>query len=190
MNIELSINATIAKITLRVKQKDDVVRRVCSVAFEREFDSTIAAALGEDARQALESLHTHGITEVKIPLDDIQARCLLTSGQGQDAAKVEILHMRGLKAVGTVKSGDAAPPMIRLHFEFDFAEAPWVFVGRHCASWVDAQITALQAELPLTASAEPPKPNGKGKRKAKKVEEEDEGHDDGNRYVPGPGEAF
>lgn len=166
---EITISAQLAKVALKVKQKDDVVRRICTMTLEREFDAIIAAALGEDAKTARDSLLAHGISKVEIPIDALAARAKLVSL----ASSVELPVLRGVKAVGKVKTsdeGDEEPPTIALTYEFDFHEEAWVFLGRKCASWIDAHLTPLQTELNLSPA--PPKP------------------DDDDEYQPAPGEAF
>jgi hypothetical protein len=145
MNIDLQIMANISKLSVTAKQKDDVVRRICRLTLGREFDSTIAAALGEDAKQAREALIHHGIEEVTIPLDGIVASAKLIHG----TVEVTIPVMRGVKA--KAKAGnidDENPPSVRLEFDFDFYEPAWVFCGRYCNAYVEATLTEVQPTLP------------------------------------------
>ncbi len=168
--VEITVSAAIAKVSIKVKQKDDLIRRICTVVLEREFDILIAKTLGTDAVQARESLMAHGISKVEIPIDTMVARARLVSGK----AEVELPMLRGIKAVGKVKTTDDGadePPTIGLSYEFDFHEKAWVFLGRNCAAYIDAYLTPLQTEMNL---APPPKAAV--------------GADDD--YVPGPGEAF
>lgn len=154
MNISLQIMANISKLSVTAKQKDDVVRRICRLALGREFDSTIAAALGEDAIQARDALIHHGIEEVTIPLDSIVASCKLIHG----TVDVTIPIMRGVKA--KAKAGDVDkeyPPSVRLEFDFDFYEPAWVFLGRYCNAYVEATLTTVQPTLPGVSTERKPR---------------------------------
>jgi hypothetical protein len=173
MNIELEIGAAIAKVSLRTVQKDDLVRRICKVTFTRDFDDTIAAALGADAKVALAALKSHALAEVVIPLDSIEAKGTISQDGNATAisSKVEIPHLRGRRAKG-VGTKDDTTPSLALEFEFDFLEAPWVFLGRNHTGWARLSLKTNQLELSLVG--------GGGDRKPGEPEP----------YVPGPEEAF
>lgn len=189
-NIEIKLKARLMGISLRVVEEDDQVRRIVTIKLEHEFDSLIAATLGKDAEGARESLISHGIAEVKIPIDEIFAHALLSSGD----VKVEIPQLRGLKAIGKVNVGDDEPPLITLSFECALSEKPWVFFGRNSHAWIDVELKPIQGELPGVEAAEAEggkKSKGRkgGKKKqAEDEEEEPKQYDDG--YQPPEGAAF
>lgn len=142
MNIDLQLTAAISKVSIRTKEKDDIIRRICKVTFGREFDQTLAAALGADARTALKALEVNGLLEAKIPIDGIVAQAKLIAG----SANVTIPILKGLSA--RAKAGlEDDPPSIRLDFEFDFHEPSWVFLGRYCNSYTELTLTTIQPSL-------------------------------------------
>lgn len=156
MNIDLTISAAITKVSVVTIQKDSVVRRVCRMVLSREFDSTIAAALGGDATTALEALKSHGISEVTLPIDTIEASCKMVSVS--QTVTIPVLH--GRKAKG--KAGDddkELPPSIKLEFQFEFFEPAWVFLGRNAAAWTEATLSETQPSLPgVDTSKSRPRP--------------------------------
>jgi hypothetical protein len=185
-NVDITLKARLMGVTLRVVEDDDQVRRIVTIKLEHEFDTLIAETLGADAKTARESLINHGITEVKIPIDEIFARAKLEAGD----AKIEIPQLRGLKAVGKVDVGQDEPPIISMSFECALSEKPWLFFGRNSHSWVDVTLTPLQTELPLPEDEADDKKKGKGKNgKRAAAKSNGHGHDD-DAYVPPPGAAF
>jgi hypothetical protein len=147
MNMDLTITAVIAKVSLTTKQKDDVIRRVCKVTLAREFDNMIAAAMGPDAKEALAALETGGISKVEIPLDAITASAKFVCGSSSNVAAIPVL--RGVKATGKASKDEEFPPSIRLEFEFDFLTEAWIFFGRNHTAWGEITLAAVQPELPF-----------------------------------------
>ncbi len=140
---DVQIGAWLKSLRIKVKQKDGVILRKCSVVLEREFDDEIAAGLRGDARQALEGLRDGGMSEVKMKIDRIDAfgRFVVRD----DSVEFEL---RGVQAVGRAADDDGMPPSISLEFEFPFHEAAWTFLGRHAGVFAEITFTQRQQELP------------------------------------------
>lgn len=174
MNIELEIKAAIAKVQLKMREENDTVRRVVQVHFSREFDSTIAAAFGSDVVKAYEGLEDLAFKKVTLPIDSLTARAVLKFesppakiGDPPVVDSITIKELRGLRAVGEVKEKrDETLVKLELVFEFDYADAPILFLCRHYAAWADLSIKSEQLELPLARAT----------------------HDE--PYQPKPGESF
>lgn len=145
MNFELTITASIAKVTVKTIQKDDIVRRVCSLTLAREFDDTLAAALGGEARKTLDGLRSRGVKDATLPIGAIVANAKLICG----TQHVTIPVMKGVSAKAKISSNEEFPPSIKLEFEFDFFADAWVFLGRHCAAWADVELKEANPQLPF-----------------------------------------
>jgi hypothetical protein len=178
MNLDLKLTASISKILLRAKAKDDVVKRLVRVTFTKDFDDEIAAELGKDAQNALKGLSDLGLERVVIPLSAVVATGKLSFdmppakvGGLVEKDKITIKAMRGWKAVATAGKKEDEAPVIAITFEFDLFESAFLFLARHLAAWVDVSLKSDQEMLPFHE----PRPRLVGA-------------DD--PYVPKPGEAF
>lgn len=157
MNLDIKLNVSIAKILLRAKQKDDVVRRIVRVTFAQDFNDEIAAELGEDAKNALKGLEDLGLERVVIPLSAVVATGKLCfdkppaklDGPGEKE-RLTIKAMRGWKAVATAAKKEDEKPLIAITFEFDLFEAGFLFLGRHLGAWVDLALKSEQMVLPFS----------------------------------------
>lgn len=188
MNVDFKVSATLARCTLRTKQKDDLVTRIVRLVLKRDFDDEIAAVFGKDAQAQLALLKGSSISETKIPIDAITAKMHLKSGS---AGEVTIPIVAGVFAKGkagkiATEKRDATNATIELHFEFIMLRKAWAFIGDHHNAWIDVEVQSVQGELdlayPVTASAKPPeekkgkksKPRKGGKAAKAHVEEGDD----------------
>lgn len=168
MNLDLTLKeVAIAKVSLRVKEKDDVVRRIVRVTFSREFDDEIADALGKEAKQARKALKDYAMVDATIPLEEIVAKAKITCGFENNA--ITVAEMTGVRAKGkcgkeATDKKEATPPKIELSFDMPFAEAPWTFFGRNARAWATLELSGLQRELPNLDPAKAP--NGQAKSRA------------------------
>lgn len=140
---EFTVAAKIESVSLDVKMIEDVEHRKCVIKFARDFDETIAAALGGDAKQILASLQRHGQEKAYISIDRINAKATLVSAKG-DRVTIPALH--GIQAVGTAGKDDD-PPIIRLEFDYFYDRDAWVFVGENARGIIEVTLKPRQQEL-------------------------------------------
>jgi hypothetical protein len=157
MDISIQVEAQIAEVKARVTAKDGVIKRTIELVLAREFDPMLAAALGKDAKDTLALLEVGALLKATLPIDTVVARgVLLAMGQ-----QTEVHVLKGIELVA--KAGDfdeGTPPTCKLRFEFDWAEQPWVFLGRNLSAQAQVDIRSLQTEMKLPA----PERRGKGAR--------------------------
>jgi len=140
MDIELA--ASLAKVTLGTKNISGLLIRKCRMAFDREFDDEIAAALGGGAKKALAGLRAHDLQKVVMGIDTVNVSARLRCGDDT----VSVGQCRGEKATG--KAGDDdEPPMIRLAFETAYNDDVWSFLGRNCGAYVSLEFKDSQLTL-------------------------------------------
>jgi len=145
MDIELS--ASIAKVALSTKDLAGLVIRKCKMAFDREFDDTIAAAIGSGAKKALAGLRAHDLEKVVMGIDGVNVSARLRCGEDT----VSVGACRGDKA--TCKAGeDDDPPTIRLTFETVYNDDVWSFLGRNCGGYVELEFKDTQLTLSGTVT--------------------------------------
>jgi hypothetical protein len=143
MNIDITIGAQISKVAASVVVKDGVIKRTVKLTLAREFDVALAAALGKDAKKTLALLEVGSISEAVIPIDAVVASGELKS-MGHTC---HIGVLRGVQAKAKADtSDDGLPPTVKLEFEFDWDEAPWVFLGRSLAAQAEVTIRSLQLD--------------------------------------------
>jgi hypothetical protein len=144
---DLQLVASVKSIKVKVKKsKSNVYVRTCTAVFEREFDFEIAAALGGDAREALEALRSGGMKSCVLPMDRVNVQGTLRSSDGDDT--VDLAELDGVKATGVADETEGDfPPSILLEFDFAFNEPAWVFLGKHCGSL--AFLTCRRRQLDL-----------------------------------------
>lgn len=142
--IDVDFEAGIKAIKLKVKTKDGVAARTCTMVLEREFDDLIAAGLGGDARKALLSLRDHGLESCVLPLDSVDAEGKLVA---PDAKSISIGALKGVKATGQAGAKSEEPPSLLLEFEFVWNEQAWVFLGRYCGGVAQVSLKARQLTL-------------------------------------------
>ncbi|MEP6651797.1 MAG: hypothetical protein ABJA82_00470 [Myxococcales bacterium] len=142
--MDIELRASIAKVTLGVKDYKGAIVRKCLMAFDREFDGELAAALGGGAKMALKGLQAKEMTQVVIDIDAIEAKAVLVSGD--DTCGIDIV--RGKKATFTT-AGDEDGEILkaRLEFESAYADEVWSFLGRNCGAYVRIDFTSRQMEL-------------------------------------------
>jgi hypothetical protein len=144
LNIDISIGAQISKVQGAVTVKEGVIKRTVVVTLAREFDMPLAAALGKDAKKALDMLESGSLAEVTIPMDRIEATAVFrASGEA-----VKIIGLRGISC--KAKAGDPdedEPPTAKLTFEFDWAKDAWVFLGWNLSAMAEVEIASTQADM-------------------------------------------
>lgn len=150
-NIECS--AVMANISVRAKTKDGITSRLCKVKFRRDFDETIAQAIGGDAKKALVGLKSGGISSVEFPITGVRVSTTLTAESGDSA---QIGAALGTKAVAKaakqlqLEGADATEdnqPKVVLEFEFPFDEIVWMFVGRNCGAQARLKFDLIQLDI-------------------------------------------
>jgi hypothetical protein len=149
--MDIELQASIAKVTLKTKDVSGLIVRRCRMAFDRELDAEIARALGSGAKKALTALGAHEMTKVVLSIDSIEAKAVLVAG----AERCEIEIVRGERATCTSVSDDDDDTvcMIRLEFETSYHDDVWSFLGRNCGSYVRITFTDRQLELPMSPGA-------------------------------------
>lgn len=154
MNIDMRLSAAISKLGAVVKVKEGVVKRTCRLTLARVFDVELAAALGSDAKKTLRLLELGALAEATLPIDALVVRADLKAMNDQ----VRIEELRGITAKGTAADPDeGGPPTVQLVFEFDWAEGPWVFLGRNLSAQAEIELQTTQLRNPL-ADWRPPEP--------------------------------
>ena len=160
MNIDITFEAEINKVSVGVIAKDGVVRRICKLVLAREFDTLICHGLKGDALKALRSLEQGGLTEATLPIDGI-----IASGTFRAAlspmAEVTVPDLRGVLAKGKAGKDTDHPPTIKLGFEFDWSEQSWLFLGRNCSAHAEVTIKSRQIEMAFPVGAPGKAKNGK-----------------------------
>jgi hypothetical protein len=157
MNIDITFEAEINRVTVHAKAKDGMVRRTCKLVLAREFDMLLCQGIKGDALKVLRSLNERGLAEATLPIDGIVANGTFKAALSP-YAEVTISEMHGVVAKAKAcKPGKDEPPTIKLTFEFDWSESAWVFLGRNCLAHAEVTIRSSQLELEL------PKGPGKGK---------------------------
>lgn len=160
--MEMTLASRIQSVKLKVVEDDAGIMRMVRVKLVREFDDTIAAALGGDAKKTLALLRDREVEKATIRIDAILCEGVFVANAGTTSeARVKIPKLRGLKAVCKAAKEDApedAEPSIELEWECGFAEDVWVFLGRHCLAWCEITLRSVQGELFST-----PAPKKKGK---------------------------
>lgn len=141
---DLDCQASIAKVTVSAKTKDGVTLRKVRIALDREFDDLLAAAIGRDAKRALEGLAKGGLVKATMPLDAVSASLKLSALEGDEVAIPRVL---GVKAVASAPTDEDSPPSVRLEFEFAFSDAAWTFFGRNIGGFATISIKQAQMEL-------------------------------------------
>jgi len=149
MNIDIRIGAQINRVQGSVTVKEGVIKRTVVVTLAREFDMPLAAALGKDAKKALDMLESGSLAEVTIPMSRIEATATFSA----NADQVKIIGLRGIAC--KAKAGDPdedEPPTAKLTFEFDWEKAAWVFLGWNLSAMAEVEIASMQKELILGES--------------------------------------
>jgi len=141
--MDIEIAASIAKVTLKTKSVAALVIRRCNMAFDREFDTEIAAALGSGAKKALAALKAGDLQECHISIDRVNVEAKLVCGKD----KVTIKACHGEKAVCKAGKEPEDPPTIRLAFEAVYTDDVWSFLGRNCGSYVQLAFKDTQLTL-------------------------------------------
>jgi len=137
----------IKAVKVRAKQVSGVWIRRCRVTLAHEFEAGIAAALGPEAKQCLIGLRNGALEKVVLPIEELAALGALKAGD--QAVRIE--RMVGVKAIGT-RGKEEEPPIIAMEFDFDWDEAAWLFLGRHCNA--EASVLLTKRQLTLYEAAE------------------------------------
>jgi hypothetical protein len=140
---EFTVAVKIENVTLDIKTIDDIEHRKVVIKLARDFDDTIAAALGGDAKQILTSLRRHGQEKAYINIDRLNAKAILVAPKGE---KVTIPALHGTTAVA-VAGKDDEPPLIRLEVDFFYDHDAWAFMGQHARGTVEITFKQRQQEL-------------------------------------------
>jgi hypothetical protein len=147
---ETEIEAGLKGIKVKAEADGGIITRVCTLTITREFDSTIANALG-GAKKIHAALNAGDVTSCVLPIDRILCAIQLVA----DGDRLNIDKAHGTKA--TAKAGDPdsdTPPRIDLEFEFVFSQEAWAFLGRHVGAMARLRLNRSQQELPLGERAE------------------------------------
>lgn len=142
--IDVTFQGGITAIKLKVSEKKGAVTRRCTIVIDREFDDAIAAGLGNEARNALESMRARGMSSCVLPIDGIDAEGLISEIGGES---VRIGALKGVKATGTADKEGEFPPSLSLEFEFQFNAEAWAFFGKHCGGYATIDLRQRQLEL-------------------------------------------
>lgn len=144
--MEIEILASVAKVQLNLKpDKGQVIRRI-DLILEREFDDTIAAALGDGARKALDSLRKNELISAEIAIDAIDVTAEFVNNISGEV--VQIGALRGDKAKClAAKEEDGGTPVIQLKMSCAYSRDVWVFFGEHGGLIVAAAFRDRQLEL-------------------------------------------
>lgn len=156
---DIELAAEVVKVSLRLKKLDGVEIRRCRMAFARPFDDEIAAALGDDAKKALASLKSGGMSKVVMDIEGIDAQAVLANGGG-DNVTVDII--RGEKAICTGPKDPEDPPSIRLEFDTHYHDDIWAWLGRNCGGVARIEFKNRQTEIPGLAGVTPIRPGQPG----------------------------
>ena len=146
MKSEIKLAAKIESVTLDVKEIDAIVHRTVAIKFARDFDDTIAAALGGDAKQILASLRRHGQEKAYIAIDRMIVKATLVNPDGE---VLEIASMHGKQAVCTASTSEQDPPTIRLEFGCYYADDIFAFLGRNAKGVIEISMAPKQGSLEL-----------------------------------------
>ena len=157
MKSDITLAAKIESVTLDVKEIDDVVHRTVAIKFARDFDDTLAAALGGDAKQILASLRRHGQEKAYIAIDRLIVKATLVNPDGE---VVDISTMHGKQAICAASTSEQDPPTIRLEFGCYYSDDAWSFLGRNAKGICEVKMSPKQPKLTgveTEAKAEPEK---------------------------------
>lgn len=143
MNIDITISAQVSKVDGKVVVRESVIRRTIVLTLAREFDTTLAVALGKDAKKALALLEVGSITEATLPIDALVAAGDLKA-LGMEC---HVPVMRGIEVKAKADTSDEGlPPIVKLKFEIDYSDNVWVFLGRNLAAQAEVAIKSLQLD--------------------------------------------
>lgn len=149
--MDIEIAASIAKVTLVMKGVNALIVRRCKMAFDREFDPEIAAALGSGAKKALAALRAGDLEKCVISIDRVNVEANLVCGKD----KVAIKACHGEKATCKAGKDQEDPPSIRLEFQAMYTDDVWSFLGRNCGSYVHLAFKDTQLTLGGTVTRGP-----------------------------------
>lgn len=136
--------AGIRGIKIKSQEREGVYVRTCTLSLEREFDDTIAAGLGAEAKKALSCLKSGGMRKCELPLDAVNAAGTLVAATGET---VEIGVLAGVKATCSVDPEGEFPPSVVLDFEFSHTREAWAFFGDHCGGRCSVTLIKRQGSL-------------------------------------------
>lgn len=148
MNIDITFEAEINRVTVKPVTKDGMARRICKVILAREFDHALAVALKGDAQQALRALEGQGISEVTIPITGIAAAGTFKTSLSP-YPEVTIPDLRGVRAKAKAGKTEDDPATVKLEFSFDWSEPAWVFLGRNSLAHAEVTIRSNQLEFDM-----------------------------------------
>jgi len=156
---DVKLQFGIKKVTLKTKAKDGVQARTIRLTLEREFDDTIAAGIGGDARGALAALKGGGMDSCVLPIDGIHGSASLLAGAGEVC---DVPYLKGVTAKGAVSPDLDFPPSIAVEFDMPYERKAWGFFGDYQNTTAVVELTRGQLEIAgAKASTRAPKQTGR-----------------------------
>lgn len=139
-----SLECGIKAVKVKVDGVEGRILRRCRVVLVHQFTPAIARELGKDAVALRAGLRALAIDKAVLPIGGVAALGAFTAG----GETIKISRLIGVKATAIAPNEDSeAGATIQLEFEFQWDEAAWGFLGRHCAAVASVVLTKRQLTL-------------------------------------------
>jgi len=147
---ETQVPMALKAVKVKLDPNDGAPIRLCTLTLACEFDLLVAGGLGGDAREALASLKSGGMTRCELPIDALLVEAKLVA----EGKSIVLKNLKGTKATARAGS-EEKPPHIDLEFAFLFEREAWAFFGEHVGAL--ALVTMNRMQMELLRSVEPAK---------------------------------